>query len=181
VPGVDGQLFGLVHNVDGRELFYQRLGEVVRARGNGGLINLESGEVIDLLLSSPHSVQRMGDGYMILDSGHAELLQYDETWHLCGRVPVTAWGRGAAQSRDGQWLFVGISPIRKRYFGRIPGVREGIGASVDLLAVNSGATVSSLAVPHAEEIYSVNLVGRSEALSLLEIGCHSTSTAAGRR
>ncbi len=162
--GADGDLWAVVHNVDGRQVLYAKLGEVLKAHGNGGVINLRTNRAVELGLSSPHTLRIAGERYVLFDSGRAEGCVYSFDWQEVGRFPTLAWGRGADVDEDAGLLAVGISPIRKRYAGRIPVLVADVSPAVEILDLRSFRSLGSLPVPRCEQVYGVHLLPRAAAI-----------------
>lgn len=161
--GLDGEVWGTVHNVDGRQVLLHKMGEIIKAHGNGGVVNLHTGHVHELRLSSPHSIRTVGDRYVVFDSGAAMVQVFSADWHLEGRFPTLGWGRGVDISPDGRWLVAGMSPIRKRYANRVPMVSRTFTSAVEVFDTTNFERMGRLEVPHVEEIYSVTLISATEA------------------
>jgi hypothetical protein len=166
--GVDGDLWGVVHNVDGRQVLYHKLGEILKAHGNGGVVNLGSGESVALGLSSPHSIRVLDDTYVVFDSGAGCGRVFTHDWAEVRTFETVAWGRGADRSPDGKWLAVGMSPIRKRYAGRIPYVSAILNPSVELFDTSHYRSHGSVEIPGCEQVYDVHFVSRAEAEEMTE-------------
>jgi hypothetical protein len=161
--GLDGDLWGVVHNVDGRQVLYHKLGEILKAHGNGGIINLRTGDAVALGLSSPHSIQVLKDGYVVFDSGAGAARVFTPSWTELQTFETIAWGRGADISPDGSWLVAGMSPIRKRYAGRIPRLSSHLNPSVELFDTARYRSLGSAVIPRCEQVYDVHFVSRTEA------------------
>ena len=115
----EGSSLCLVHHVRGKQFLKQVKGRILKQQGDGGLINLMSKEITGLQLRAPHSVLSVRDEYWVMNSGNQEINIYDHSWNLKEKLPTVGWGRGAEISFDGIFVFVGISPIRRRYAGLI--------------------------------------------------------------
>jgi len=165
--GLDGELWGVVHNVDGRQVLYHNLGEVLKAHGSGGVVNLRTGDTVALGLSSPHSIRVLPDGYVVFDSGAGTARVFTSAWTELDAFGTIAWGRGADVSPDGRWLIAGMSPIRKRYAGRIPYLSAHLNPSVELFDMVGYRSLGCVVIPRCEQVYDVHFVARAEAEQMI--------------
>ena len=109
----------LVHHVRGKQFLRQVKGRILKKQGDGGHIGLYTDEITELSLKAPHSIISSGKEYWVMNSGDQEINIYDKSWKLLEVIPTLGWGRGADISSDRKSIFIGISPIRKRYAGLI--------------------------------------------------------------
>jgi hypothetical protein len=177
---LDGDLWAVVHNIDGKQVLVQKLGEVLKAHGNGGVLNLRTHRPVPLQLSSPHTIRNVDGDYVLFDSGSGHGRVYSPEWTELRRFPTSGWGRGADLTVDGDVMVVGISPIRKRYAGRIPVVTHE-GPSIEVLSTGSWESAGTVAVPSIEEIYSVVVISRGEAVELLDASTRRLDDITGLR
>lgn len=112
---VAGQRWVLVHHVHGRQFLRRVAGRVLKSQGDGGLLSLDGTENVELRLAAPHSARIVGDENWILDSGRAVVRRFSDTWHELGQIPLGGWGRGAHVTDDHAFMYVGLSPLRRRY------------------------------------------------------------------
>ena len=119
--GMDGNLYGLVHHITGRQIVRKVGTKILKSQGNGGVIRLSTGEGIGLGLRSPHTVRIVGDDYWIMDSGNFCINIYDQDWRLIDSLKTKGYGRGADILPSSGIYFAGISEIRKRYLKLFPG------------------------------------------------------------
>ncbi len=112
---VAGRRWVLVHHVHGRQLLRRVAGRVLKSQGDGGLLSLDRMENQELRLAAPHSARVVGDENWILDSGRAVVRRYAADWTELGQIPVGGWGRGAHVTPDQSYVYVGLSPLRRRY------------------------------------------------------------------
>ncbi len=164
--GLDGARHALVHHIEGRELRKRLAGRILKMQGDGGVINLETGELHHLRLTAPHSVRLIDDKFWILDSGRARIVVLDKNWQEVESIQVGGWGRGAALSKDGQTLWVGLSPLRPRYRGFVEG-QEIETPTIAAVDIASRAIRQSFTVRGVDQINGVHLVANRN----LVVGC----------
>jgi hypothetical protein len=142
---------------------------VIKSQGDGGVLDLERHRARRLGLSAPHSVRVVGDTYWVLDSGKATVGVFDRDWQSSGSFATSGWGRGAAVADDATTVYIGMSPIRRRY---LP-FASGRALTVPAVEAFDSATRSSLGVlelQHIEQVNNVYLVDRATADGLLGLG-----------
>jgi hypothetical protein len=166
--GPDDQLYALVHHATGRQLLKRVKSRLLKSHGDGGVIDLVGRRSIDLALTAPHSVTRVGDGWWVCDSGKAEMALFSSQWDKQGTVPTSGWGRGASLTDDGSVLFVGLSPIRTRYRSTVssPQVDQ---PAVEAIDTSSRRAVGLQIVPGIEQVNNVYLVPDDLAKRLLAL------------
>jgi len=130
-----GNLLALSHHVTGQQLMQKIADKLLKKQGNGGIINIQSGEFRDLGLNAPHSVRKVDNRYWVFDSGAGTLNVYNKQWELIHRSAYIGWGRGGDLAQGRKSFYVGISAPRKRYLGVIKGPRQGVNK---LLQMNVG-------------------------------------------
>ena len=166
--GLDGNLYVLVHHVDGKQIVKYVAQRLVKMQGNGGVIELETGRPIPLSLSGPHSVEVVGpDEQWVCDSRAGVLRVYDRDWREHAQIPCAGWGRGVSVSRASGRVYVGISSIRKRYLQVIPTSQHSQNM-IQAFDIGGHALVGETVVPDIETINNVYLVGRETAQRLLD-------------
>ncbi|HKY13686.1 MAG TPA: DUF4915 domain-containing protein, partial [Microthrixaceae bacterium] len=126
--------------------------------GTGAVIDLDAGVVHELGLRAPHTVRRFRDGFVVLDSGRAELVAFDPQWRELRRVPTPGWGRGAVVTPDERVIYVALSSTRRRYL-------EGNDTSAGLnqvvaIRTDSWEAGEAVAIPGVEQLWSLRLVER---------------------
>lgn len=166
LEGFDGRLYALVHHVDGRQRRQRIAGRLLKRQGDGGVLDLETGEGTALELKAPHTVRKIGRRYWVLDSGNARLNVYDRDWRPAGSVETVGWGRGGALSRDGRRYYVGISATRKRYLGLVPG-RGQRRNLIQVFTTADLAAAGEIAVPRVEQVNNVYVLSREQASGLV--------------
>ncbi|MEL6445539.1 MAG: hypothetical protein AAF089_06230 [Bacteroidota bacterium] len=152
--GYDSHRYALVHHVSGLQLVRRIAQKLIKSQGNGGVINLDTGEPHSLRLKAPHSVRRVAGAYWVFSSGHAKIHIYDNTWTLQHQLDGRGWGRGASLSLDTTLFYAGVSAPRKRYKDLL-----GWGqASANLVEVFDVSTRRSIGEVHLDHIEQVNNV-----------------------
>ena len=160
----DGDVFALVHHVTGEQLMKRVAQKLIKSQGNGGVLNIVTGENKRLKLKAPHSVRKVNDQYWIFDSGHAQLNIYDRSWKLIKEVKMAGWGRGGDYSALSEVYYAGVSAKRKRYLSKVDS---------DILNQNMlqafnlhGEEVYKIPVPNIEQINNLYLIS-NEVYQLL--------------
>ena len=67
--GLDGELYCLVHHVNGKQFVKRVAAKLIKSQGNGGVVRLRDGKRIGLSLHAPHTVTVVGNEYWVFDSG----------------------------------------------------------------------------------------------------------------
>lgn len=157
--GVDGEYWGLVHHVEGRQVVRVIATKALKTQGDGGVVRLGDGRRVPLRLTAPHSVTIVGDHAWIFDSGRRRLLEFDEEWAPVATVETMGWGRGAALDADRKVIFGGISPLRRRYL-EAAGLKEDPAAFVEAYDLRARSPMGAVRVAEVEQINNVYLVDR---------------------
>jgi hypothetical protein len=110
-----GARWGLVHHIHGRQLLRRVAGRILKSQGDGGLLSLDHEDNIELRLAAPHSARVINGENWILDSGRAVVRRYSADWTELGQIALGGWGRGAQVTLDEAFMYVGLSPLRRRY------------------------------------------------------------------
>lgn len=169
VRGLDGTLYVLVHHVDGKQIVKYVAQRLVKMQGNGGVIELETGEPVALSLSGPHSIEAVGPTEQwICDSRAGVLRVFDRDWREDAQIPCAGWGRGMSFSPRTGRVYVGISSIRRRYLQVIPSSQHSQNM-IQVFDVAGRELIGETVVPHVESINNVYLVSRETAARLLRI------------
>jgi len=115
--GADGELYGLVHHIDGKQILNQIKARALKSQGNGGVIRLSDGKRFPLRLHAPHTVTAVGDENWVFDSGQASIRIFSADWTPLRAIPTSGWGRGGALYEHGRrrYFAAGLSNIRQRY------------------------------------------------------------------
>lgn len=169
--GFDGELYGLVHHVNGKQVFKKLAEKAIKMQGNGGLINLKTGKWHKLNLKGPHSVRKVRQNYWLLDSGNCTINVYDPDWNLLKRIDTGGWGRGAWFYETKNYFYSGISETRRRYLGLLGGRgKKELPNMVQIIdAVNFQKVDHIIIKEGIEQINNIYLVERDVALKLLEL------------
>ena len=162
----DGAYLALVHHVSGWQALRQVSKQLLKSQGDGGLVNVSTGDRMDLGLRAPHSARFVSGKWWILDSGRSLLNGYNSEWEVQRTVELSGWGRGAAVTEAGNFVFVGISPVRDRYLSVTPRGRQL--SSVDAVDVQDGRVRISAAIPFVEQLNNLYVVDRAIADALCE-------------
>lgn len=166
--GPGGRRWALVHHVEGYQLLRKAATKVLKVQGDGGLVALDDGERRALRLTAPHSVTAVGEGWWIFDSGRSEVRRYDGALGHVGTAPTGGWGRGAAVDEARGVVWAGMSPIRRRYLGVVPGPHVDVPCTVEALRASDAASLGAVAIPDVEQVNNVYLVPRSVGDALVE-------------
>jgi hypothetical protein len=153
--GYDGNLYVLVHHVTGKQLVKLVANKLLKNQGNGGVINLTTGEAILLRLYGPHSVRKVGGLYWAFDSGNAMINIYNQDWNLQRQLTSRGIGRGAAVSADEQWFYAGVSAIRKRYLGVIPAHKLQLENMVQVFSTGNQELHCEIVIPNIEQLNDI--------------------------
>lgn len=148
----EGKFRALVHHVNGEQIINRVAQKLIKSQGNGGVLDIESGESKRLKLKAPHSVRLVNGQYWIFDSGHAQLNIYNKSWDLIKEVSMAGWGRGGDYSEDTQLFYAGVSAKRNRYLAFNEENRgQNMIQAIDL----DGKIVDEIEVPNVEQINNV--------------------------
>ncbi|SHJ85566.1 DUF4915 domain-containing protein [Desulfofundulus thermosubterraneus] len=161
----EGKLFCLVHHVWGRQVLHQVTSKL-KKQGDGGIINLETGERIPLGLKAPHSVRKVNGNYWVFDSGNATINIYNKSWGLIDRIQTRGWGRGAAVSD--KYFYAGISATRKRYLGIIPRSQQAPNM-IQVFSTHTKTIVDEVLLFNIEQVNNLYLVNVSLAERILDL------------
>lgn len=166
---LDGRRSALVHNTEGRQILKRIAQKLLKTQGRGGILNLESGNVIPLNFKAPHSVRIYGDKYTVLNSGHFLLQVFDRNWNLLKKVDTQGFGRGAVVDSESRIYVTAISATRKRYFDIIPGGAN-VGNMILFFLLPGFELIHTEAVANVEQINNIYLIPDSLAGALGRIG-----------
>lgn len=165
--GYDGHRYILVHHISGRQVKKRFRNRIVKSQGDGGVINMTTGERIPLGLKAPHSVRRLQDQYWLLDSGHSTVNIYDTRWNLLAILKTYGWGRGADFSTENNSFYVGISAKRKRYLDLIPGQKQNANM-VQFFDTRTLEPKDRVIVSHVEQVNNLYLMDKTQFLKLMD-------------
>ncbi len=127
--------------------------------GGGVVIHVPSAEVAICGLAMPHSPRLFDNQLFLLSAAEGKLLRADpERGSFEDIVQLPGFARGLA--RHGDYLFAGISRLRKRHlFGDLPIARQEPFCGVVLIHLPSGRIAGSLRyLASCEEIYDVQVL-----------------------
>jgi hypothetical protein len=158
--GPGGRRWVLVHHIEGYQLLRKVATKVLKVQGDGGLLALDGTDRRALRLTAPHSLTRVGDSWWIFDSGVGEVRCYDDGLSLQWKAPTAGWGRGAAVDEAAGVVWAGMSPVRRRYLGVVPGPHATASCAVEALSVQDGRSLGTIEIPDIEQINNVYLVDR---------------------
>ncbi|SMO97043.1 DUF4915 domain-containing protein [Gracilimonas mengyeensis] len=152
-----GETCVLIHTINGW-LFYRMLFEMlVKQQGEGGVINLDTKEVIPLKLQSPHSVRKINGNYWIQDSSDLSVKIYDKEWNLIDSIKTGGFGRGADFSEEANRAYIGLSATRKRYLKIIP-TSEYHSNRVMVTDIKKRKKIKEVPVPNIEQMDNVYIL-----------------------
>lgn len=159
--GLDGRRYGLVHHVEGKQLFKRIAARVLKSQGNGGCIRLDDGFMLRLGLHAPHTVTLVGDEYWVFDSGKALIKVLDKNWNPIEEIQTAGWGRGASLIEvEGQAIFAaGLSNIRKRYIDLFENAETFING-VQFFDAKSKNEIRRIELSNIEQVNNVYFVER---------------------
>lgn len=161
IENADGRVWVLVHHVAGYQLMRKVATKVLKVQGDGGLVSLRDGRRLELKLTAPHSLTRVGDRWWVFDSGRSEVRIYTDDFVLDLTVQTSGWGRGCAVDEESGRVYAGMSPIRRRYLGVVPGRHVDTSCEVEVFDLSDASKLGSIVVPDMEQINNVYLVSRS--------------------
>ena len=165
--GYDGNMYALVHHASGQQLVNRIAEKLIKKHGNGGVVNLTTGEAIQLNLKAPHSVRMVDGDYWVFDSGATMARVYDEAWQLKASIPTKGWGRGAAISLSSGYFYAGISSTRKRYWS-VTGSPNLTSCYVEVFNTESHDKVGELEIRNVEQISNLYTISAEQAQALLK-------------
>lgn len=152
--GFDNNKYALVHHIDGKQIKRYYPDRVLKNQGNGGVINIDSGEAFDLKLYSPHTVTKVNNDYWVFDSANFRINIYNKSWKLKNTINTVGYGRGATFIPKYNLFVAGISKSRKRYLKYFTSkISRG-----NCLELFDTSTYSSLGVIELEDIEQVSNV-----------------------
>ncbi len=153
----NGNLCALIHNITGWQYYRIVLEMLVRRQGDGGVINLETGEIKHLKLQSPHTVRLINNEYWIQDSSDKSTKIYDKNWKLIDSIETNGFGRGMDFSVDNNIGYVGVSATRKRYLRVIP-TNEKLSNRVMTVDLESKTGLGTYPIPNIEQMDNVYIL-----------------------
>jgi len=165
--GYDNQLWALVHHTSGEQVIRKVANKLIKNQGNGGVINLNNGEFINLKLKSPHSIRKIDGNYWVFDSGNSRLHIYDASWELIKKVNTAGFARGSDVTQKGV-VCVGISETRKRYLNLIKGGKS-VPNMVQFFSGLTTETIGEIVIPDIEQVNNIYIINRTMAKKILSL------------
>ena len=167
--GFDGDRYVLVHYTLGNSQLIRRAARKLLGRqGNGGIINLSTGEATCLGLKGPHTLRKVRGDYWVCDSGRSRISVYSPDWIPRGTVPSRGWVRGAATSETLGLYYVGISRFRRRYLALNPTVPQ-TPNMVQAISMQTGETLGELELSGVDRVTNVYVIPRDVAGAMLDL------------
>ncbi|MEQ8523298.1 DUF4915 domain-containing protein [Gracilimonas sp.] len=152
----NGDLCVLIHSINGW-LFYRVLFEMlVKKQGDGGIINLDKQEVIQLRLQSPHSVRKIDGDYWVQDSSDLSTKIFDKEWQFKDTIKTGGFGRGVDFSDD-DTAYIGLSATRKRYLKLIP-TSEYHSNRILVVGIDKKDKRQEIPIPNIEQLDNVYIL-----------------------
>ena len=179
VEGFDGDRYVLVHYILGNSNLIRRAARrLIKRQGNGGVINLNTGQVLSLGLRGPHTVREVRGDYWICDSGNSRVNVYDSNWTLREMIASRGWVRGADVSESLGLFYMGVSQFRKRYLALNPTVQQ-TPNMVQAISIQTKEPVGELVLSGVERVTNIYVVPKDVAIAMLELKPdHVTNTQA---
>lgn len=157
----DGELCVLIHSISGWQ-FYRVLFEMmVKKQGDGGVINLDTGQIHPLKLQSPHSVRKINNRYWIQDSSDLSVKIFDRDWNAAGSIKTGGFGRGADFSEEEDRVYIGLSATRKRYLKIIPS-SDYLSNRVFVCRLSDRKKLDEISIPNIEQLDNVYILNDEE-------------------
>lgn len=163
--GYSGSLYALVHHTQGKQLINRVKQSVVKSQGDGGVINLMTGEAIQLKLKAPHSVRLVNNQYWVFNSGHSCLSVYDKSWNFVKEIKMLGWGRGGDFSSRTKLYYAGVSATRKRYLFKYNNANRNNYIQV---FNSNGDDMFSIIVPNVEQVNNLYIITDRQKELLLD-------------
>jgi hypothetical protein len=167
--GFDGDRYVLVHYILGNSQLIRRAARrLIKRQGNGGIINLNTGQAVSLGFRGPHTVRKVRQDYWICDSGRSRINVYDQNWTLQERILSKGWVRGADASDSLELFYMGVSQFRKRYLALNPTVQQNPNM-VQAISIETRQPVGELVLSGIERVTNVYVIHRDVALAMLDL------------
>jgi hypothetical protein len=166
--GYDGDPYALVPYVSGNSKLIRRAARKIKGQGNGGVINLATGQGVSLGFKGQHTVRKVRGDYWVCDSGRSNINVYDSRWNPKGTVPSKGWVRGADVSEKLGLFYVGISRFRKRYLLMNPSVKQ-TPNMVQAISIDTRAPVEELVLSGVERVTNVYVIPKEVALAMIRL------------
>jgi hypothetical protein len=147
----------LIHSIHGWLLYRVLFEMLVKKQGEGGVINLETGEVHQLKLQSPHSVRKINGEYWIQDSSDLSTKIFDESWKHIDTIKTGGFGRGVDFSEVEDIAYIGLSATRKRYLKIIPS-SEYHSNRILVTTIEEREKLEEIPIPNIEQLDNVYIL-----------------------
>ncbi len=153
----NGDLCVLIHAINGWLLYRVLFEMLVKKQGDGGVINLDSKQIIPLKLQSPHSVRKINGEYWIQDSSDLSTKIFDQNWEPADTIKTGGFGRGVDFSENENVAYIGLSATRKRYLKVIP-TSEYHSNRVLIVDIKQRKKLDEITVPNIEQMDNVYIL-----------------------
>ncbi len=163
---INGSMYVLVHHCKGLQYKQKTITTIIKLHGNGGILNLETGNTINLRLRAPHTVRIINSMYWIFDSRRHIINIYSLKWKLIKKLQISGLGRGA--DSIGNYFYAGISPIRKRYLSYKSNI-EVNNCSIDVININNLRRTENILINNIEQINNIYKISEFQFRSLLKL------------
>ncbi len=153
----NGDLCVLIHSIHGWLLYRVLFEMLVKKQGEGGIINLETKEVKELKLHSPHSVRKINGEYWIQDSSGLTTKIFDQNWNQTDTIETGGFGRGVDFSEEDNRVYIGLSATRKRYLRVIP-TSEYHSNRIFITTIDERKKLDEISIPNIEQLDNVYIL-----------------------
>ncbi|MTI88343.1 MAG: hypothetical protein FH748_10275 [Balneolaceae bacterium] len=153
----DGDLCVLIHSISGWQFYRVIFEMLVKKQGDGGVINLDTGEVKQLRLQSPHSVRLVNNEYWVQDSGDLSTKIYSRSWEHIDTIKTGGFGRGYDCDEGEDIAYTGLSATRKRYLKIIPTL-DHLANRIFVSEIKSRKKIDEIPLLHIEQVDNVHIL-----------------------
>lgn len=153
----NGDLCVLIHSIHGWLLYRVLFEMLVKKQGEGGIINLDTKEVKELKLHSPHSVRKIKGEYWIQDSSGLTTKIFDQNWNHSDTIKTGGFGRGVDFSEEDNRVYIGLSATRKRYLRVIP-TSEYHSNRIFITTIDERKKLDEIPIPNIEQLDNVYIL-----------------------
>ncbi len=158
--GYDDQIYALVHHANGKQLLQKVAKKILKLQGDGGIINLTTGQSFNLKLSAPHNVRKISEDYWIFSSGDSKIKLFDRNWEYIKTIPASGWARGA--DLDKNKLFCGISAPRKRYLEKMKPYSNKNNL-IEIFDVKNHIQIGNITIQNIEQINNLYVLSHEQS------------------
>lgn len=167
--GFEGDRYVLVHYTLGNSQLLRRAARRLMGRqGNGGVVNVSTGESVHLGLKGPHTLRKVRGDYWVCDSGRSRISVFGPDWTQRGTISSRGWVRGAAASEALGLFYLGVSQFRRRYLALNPTVPQ-VPNMVQAISMQTGETLGELTLWGVERVTNVYVIPRDTAAAMLDL------------